>query len=76
MVQLIYYVLNACKILNVKQDMFYLEQVYKEGVNQMNKDQGSFENMNKRAINAERARDDANLLVECLQHKVKREEMK
>jgi hypothetical protein len=50
--------------------------VYKEGVNQMNKDQGSFENMNKRAINAERARDDANLLVETLQHKLKREEMK
>ncbi|XP_060561828.1 sodium channel and clathrin linker 1-like isoform X1 [Ruditapes philippinarum] len=52
-----------------------LEKVYKEGVNQMNKDQGSFENMNKRAINAERARDDANLLVETLQHKLKREEM-
>jgi hypothetical protein len=50
--------------------------VYKEGVNQMNKDQGSFENMNKRAINAERSRDDANLLVETLQHKLKREEMK
>lgn len=52
-----------------------LEKVYKDGINQMNKDQGSFENMNKRAINAERARDDANMLVETLQHKLKREEM-
>lgn len=57
-------------------EYFVCNQVYKEGVNQMNKDQGSFENMNKRAINAERARDDANLLVETLQHKLKREEMK
>lgn len=54
----------------------WLYQVHKEGVKQMNKDQGSFEIMNQRAINAERARDDANLLVESLQHKLKMEEVK
>ncbi|KAH3841101.1 sodium channel and clathrin linker 1-like [Dreissena polymorpha] len=52
-----------------------LERVYKEGVQHMNKEMGSLENMNKRAINAERARDDANMLVETLQQKLKWEEM-
>lgn len=36
----------------------------------------SYEIMNKRAIHAERSRDDANLMVETLQHKLKREETK
>ncbi|KAL4229962.1 Sodium channel and clathrin linker 1 [Mactra antiquata] len=51
-----------------------LDRVHKEGIKQMNKEQGSFEIMNQRAINAERSRDDANLLVESLQHKLKMEE--
>ncbi|WAQ98644.1 SCLT1-like protein [Mya arenaria] len=51
-----------------------LERVYREGVQQMTKETGSMEVMNKRAINAERARDDALLQVETLQHKLKREE--
>ena len=51
-------------------------QVYREGSVQMTKEMGSYENMNTRAINAERARDDANLQVDSLQHELKREKLK
>jgi len=50
--------------------------VYKEGVSQRTKEMDSYEVMNKRAINAERARDDAQLQADTLQHKLKREEIK
>lgn len=52
-----------------------LEKVYREGSVQMTKEMGSYENMNTRAINAERARDDANLQVDSLQHELKREKL-
>ena len=42
----------------------------------MSKEMGSYEVMNTRAINAERARDDANLLVETLRHELQREQLK
>lgn len=51
-------------------------KVYKEGVAQMSREQGSMESLNQRAINAERARDDAIMQVETLQHKLRREENK
>ena len=50
--------------------------MYKDGVAHMNKEMRDFELMNKRAIAAERARDDSCLQVETLQHKVKQEQLK
>ena len=50
--------------------------MYKEGAAQAKLEMGSYEEMNKRAVAAESARDDANLQLDQLHHTLKREQMK
>lgn len=63
---------------NLREDFenWYVVQVIKEGYAQAVKDKGAYEDINRRAIQAERMRDELLVKVDNLTSSLRREEMK
>ena len=54
---------------------FHLSKIYQEGLNKGSKDNQAYDELNRRACDAERLRDEANVKVDSLQSALKRAEM-
>lgn len=70
------YILGEFKQRILKIDPLCIVQVIKEGYAQAVKDKGAYEDINRRAIQAERMRDELLVKVDNLTSSLRREEMK
>lgn len=67
---------NLREDLKIDMDTLSVVQVIKEGYAQAVKDKGAYEDINRRAIQAERMRDELLVKVDNLTSSLRREEMK